>query len=61
MFKSMNYRKTGRPSQFNMKKVAKKKTKKKPAMPPRQDTKTDIEPFDFGGLPDRNLKKNLGC
>jgi hypothetical protein len=18
-------------------------------------------PFDFGGLPDRNLKKNLGC
>ena len=19
------------------------------------------KPFDFGGLPDRNLKKNLGC
>ena len=21
----------------------------------------DSNPFDFGGLPDRNLKKNLGC
>ena len=21
----------------------------------------DPKPFDFGGMPDRNLKKNLGC
>jgi hypothetical protein len=21
----------------------------------------ESKPFDFGGLPDRNLKKNLGC
>ena len=21
----------------------------------------EAKPFDFGGLPDRNLKKNLGC
>jgi len=21
----------------------------------------DSKPFDFGGLPNRNLKKNLGC
>lgn len=51
-----------------MSKTAKKKTKKlgdkivdKPA--PHAPTKaTDEEkPFDFGGLPDRDLKKNLGC
>lgn len=23
--------------------------------------KADETPFDFGGLPDKNLKKNLGC
>ena len=26
-----------------------------------QATEADDDPFDFGGLPDRNLKKNLGC
>lgn len=26
-------------------------------MPPPADEK----PFDFGGIPDRDLKKNLGC
>lgn len=26
--------------------------------PPSQD---EEKPFDFGGLPDRDLKKNLGC
>jgi hypothetical protein len=25
-----------------------------------KEEKTE-KPFDFGGLPDRNLKKNLGC
>jgi hypothetical protein len=47
---------------------AKKKTKKaadkatvKPASqePPRSID--EDKPFDFGGLPDRDLKKNLGC
>lgn len=26
--------------------------------PPRVD---DEKPFDFGGIPERDLKKNLGC
>ncbi|HTF16968.1 MAG TPA: hypothetical protein VK658_02785 [Chryseolinea sp.] len=26
-----------------------------------QDSDEESKPFDFGGLPDRNLKKNLGC
>ena len=26
-----------------------------------EDPATEPKPFDFGGLPDRNLKKNLGC
>jgi hypothetical protein len=30
--------------------------------PPRPEPSEDTEKkFDFGGLPDRNLKKNLGC
>jgi len=43
------------------KKKEKKKTKPKekkivdPPLPEKDDS------FDFGGLPDRNLKKNLGC
>lgn len=45
--------------------MGKKKAKKRPKLdekkkevplPPEKD-----ESFDFGGLPDRNLKKNLGC
>ncbi|HEU5293041.1 MAG TPA: hypothetical protein VFU05_20490 [Cyclobacteriaceae bacterium] len=45
--------------------MGKKKDKKKPKpaekkiiSPPAQEKD---ESFDFGGLPDRNLKKNLGC
>lgn len=26
-----------------------------------EDSAEDSDPFDFGGLPNRNLKKNLGC
>lgn len=44
---------------------SKKKTENKK---PRPDPKPDEEakpveekPFDFGGLPARDLKKNLGC
>jgi hypothetical protein len=39
----------------------KKKEKKLPAPPPEPNPSTSEEkPFDFGGLPDRDLKKNLG-
>jgi hypothetical protein len=48
--------------------VAKKKQSKKvkpkpkaeqsPSMPKPMD---EEKPFDFGGLPQRDLKKNLGC
>jgi hypothetical protein len=47
-----------------------RKVIKKQAPPPvddqSKDTKSETEPepenpFDFGGLPQRNLKKNLGC
>lgn len=44
------------------KKVPKKKEKDKPEkkQPPEKEAEKD-DAFDFGGLPDRNLKKNLGC
>ena len=44
-----------------------KKTKSKPKKKAdnslfKPSPKTDdSKPFDFGGLPDRDLKKNLGC
>ncbi len=48
-----------------MKKKPKKKDIKKPAEPKKNESEIVIpeaeKPFDFGGLPDRNLKKNLGC
>jgi len=51
-----------------MGKSAKKKTKKtgdkSTAKPTPQETIMSVgddRPFDFGGLPDRDLKKNLGC
>ncbi len=58
---------------LNMKKRAKKRqneklkkdTKHQPEELPKgssPDTSTtDDTPFDFGGLPSRDLKKNLGC
>jgi hypothetical protein len=42
----------------------KKLPKKEKPKPKKLDLKIDQEeekPFDFGGLPDRDLKKNLGC
>lgn len=48
-----------------MKKQSKKKATKKTPEPKKQElnnSNPDIEKqFDFGGLPERNLKKNLGC
>jgi hypothetical protein len=36
--------------------------KDQPANAPRPENPSDDEnPFDFGGLPARDLKKNLGC
>jgi hypothetical protein len=44
------------------KKVSKKERTKtvEKKQPPEQEAEKD-KAFDFGGLPDRNLKKNLGC
>ena len=45
-----------------MKKKPKKKEIKKTKEVKEKEQETGAEkPFDFGGLPDRNLKKNLGC
>lgn len=40
-------------------KEEKPETKEK-KQPPEKEAEKDSS-FDFGGLPDRNLKKNLGC
>ena len=44
------------------KKVSKKETVKavEKKQPPKQEAEKD-DAFNFGGLPDRDLKKNLGC
>jgi hypothetical protein len=50
---------------FKMKKQAKKKktrsgsTRKK--IQKIVEGETEEKPFHYGGLPERNLKKNLGC
>jgi len=44
------------------KKKAPKKVKTKDGKkPPILEKPEDENPFEFGGLPNRNLKKNLGC
>jgi hypothetical protein len=46
-----------------VKKKVKKKDKepKKAQAPIIQEKEESIESFNFGGLPQRDLKKNLGC
>ncbi|HRI78347.1 MAG TPA: hypothetical protein PLR06_02330 [Cyclobacteriaceae bacterium] len=48
-----------------MKKLSKKKKELKPSVSKKGTAEkgetNDGKAFDFGGLPDRNLKKNLGC
>jgi hypothetical protein len=46
-----------------MKEETKKKRPKPKAKIPakKQEDSTEEKTFDFGGLPERNLKKNLGC
>lgn len=45
---------------MSKKKAPKKIKEKEKKQPPEQEAEKD-HAFDFGGLPDRNLKKNLGC
>lgn len=48
-----------------MKKKGKEKKPAKKLVPekakPIPPNDEDEKPFDFGGIPDRDLKKNLGC
>jgi hypothetical protein len=45
-----------------MKKDKKAEPKKKMGNKPvKPESVEDEKPFDFGGLPNRDLKKNLGC
>jgi hypothetical protein len=58
-----------RTSQMTKKRKGKPTNGKQEAKVPRPDLQKDSidpadkggRPFDFGGLPDRDLKKNLGC
>ena len=51
-----------RASVLNKNKKPKKETSKKGQEKVSNEiTKEPKEPFDFGGLPLRDLKKNLGC
>jgi hypothetical protein len=43
------------------KKKGSKKPKSKESKPPQITPSEKEESFDFGGLPDRDFKKNLGC
>jgi hypothetical protein len=44
------------------KKAVEKEEKPQPKQNTQNDEHTESEnPFDFGGLPNRDLKKNLGC
>ncbi|MBL7850580.1 MAG: hypothetical protein JNN04_06730 [Cyclobacteriaceae bacterium] len=43
------------------KKSGTEKTGKESRETPREQPDEASKKFDFGGLPDRNLKKNLGC
>jgi hypothetical protein len=55
----------GKPGEMQMKKRAKNKKIRSESTQEKIQKTVDGEvkekPFDFGGLPERNLKKNLGC
>jgi hypothetical protein len=46
---------------MDKKKEPKKKKPGKPQVKASEPTDEPEKPFDFGGLPQRDLKKNLGC
>jgi len=53
-------------SKVNKSNKKQKASKPKPDKPekkiePSTENEQDENPFDFGGLPARDLKKNLGC
>lgn len=43
------------------KKIERASVKERQETEPNEINKKAINPFDFGGLPVRDLKKNLGC
>ncbi|MFM8740335.1 MAG: hypothetical protein ACKOC0_09035 [Cytophagales bacterium] len=49
-----------RKQQKSKTKPPRKGNRQKIATPPEQQSESE-NPFDFGGLPTRDLKKNLGC
>jgi hypothetical protein len=55
----------GKPGEMQMKKRAKNKKIRSESTQEKIQKTVDGEvkekPFDFGGLPERNLRKNLGC
>jgi len=44
-----------------LKKIVPAETKQMPPQDASAPAGSDDKPFDFGGIPDRDLKKNLGC
>jgi hypothetical protein len=52
---------------MDMNRTTKKKAQKAEKEPKKAETRVptpaaeEDKPFDFGGLPNRDLKKNLGC
>jgi hypothetical protein len=46
---------------MDKKKETKKKKPVKPKVKAPEPADEPEKPFDFGGLPQRDLKKNLGC
>ena len=47
---------TKKPTRKKKEKASKQSDKPDPVIPTIEE-----KPFDFGGLPERNLKKGLGC
>lgn len=46
---------------MGQKKTTKKSKPKVVSTQQKEADKAEEKPFDFGGIPERDLKKNLGC
>lgn len=57
----MRKKKTSVKSEPNPNKNTGKNDVPKPTENQKEQFTAEEKPFDFGGIPDRNLKKNLGC
>lgn len=53
-----NFKGMGKSKKVKKQKVSKKESSKNESA---QNTVQEEKEFDFGGIPDRDLKKNLGC